>query len=203
MNHELEASSGSANSDRSDKPSRRVYTDEERHIALAAVDLNGGNVYRTAIALGIPARTLADWVKGDSRRQTENAAYFANGRKEKRGDLAAKIESVIHSAVESLPGKLEKATFSQTSVGIGILYDKLRMIHNADIDPDPGRELCRLLGINEKQLPDRLELKPGDEIPANFLQPVFDTELVNNPAQIEPASEPQSEPAKDEGIISP
>jgi hypothetical protein len=169
------------------------------------VDLNGGNVCRTAIALGIPARTLADWVKGDSRRQTEHAAYFADGRKEKRGDLVAKMESVIHSAVESLTGKLDKASFSQTSVGIGILVDKARILRQQD-PVDPRRELCQLLGINENQLPERLELNPGDEIPAMSLnddlrpmflnddrQLVYETELVPNPEELEPTTDANSE----------
>jgi hypothetical protein len=36
------------------------------------------------------------------------------------------------------------------------------------IDPDPDTELCRLLNINRSQLPERLQLNVGDEIPPEF-----------------------------------
>src|SRR5258705_8010994 len=137
-------SPGSANPDNPDKPSRRVYLDEDRYIALAAVDLNGGNVYRTAIALDIPARTLADWVDARSRRISENQEYFADGRREKRGDLAAKLEDKLHSVVESItPEVIAKATLAQRFVAIGIGVDKVRDMHRQGLEPDPATELCK------------------------------------------------------------
>jgi len=42
---------------------KTVYTDEDKFIALAAVHLNAGNVYRTAIALGIAETTLRRCVR--------------------------------------------------------------------------------------------------------------------------------------------
>ncbi len=43
---------------------RRVYSDEERATALAALDGNGGNRQRTARQLGIPRKTLATRASG-------------------------------------------------------------------------------------------------------------------------------------------
>lgn len=40
---------------------RRSYTPEQIAEALAALELNGGNVKRTAVALGIPRPTLILW----------------------------------------------------------------------------------------------------------------------------------------------
>jgi transposase-like protein len=40
---------------------RRVYTDEERAAALVELQASGGDIYRTAIRLGIPRATLARW----------------------------------------------------------------------------------------------------------------------------------------------
>ena len=152
------------------KPKRviRQYTDEDRYIALAAVDLNGGNVYRTAVALNIPAKTLDDWVKARIKRMETRAEEFAKGRNEKRGDLAAKLEDVAHTIVEAMPSKVAKATLSQSAVAVGIAIDKVRVLRSQGLEPDPEAELCRILGIHRSQLPDRLQLEPGDELPEGF-----------------------------------
>lgn len=63
---------------------------------------------------------------------------------------------------------IQKATLSQRGVFVGIGVDKLKMLLGQGIDPDPAAELCRLLNINRSQLPERLELAPGEEIPEGF-----------------------------------
>ena len=154
----------------SKKAVKTSYSDEARYIALAAVDLNGGNVYRTAVAIGIPASTLREWNEARHAR----AAEFAEGRKEKRGNLRDKIESTVHSIVEGItPEKIAKATLSQSFVAIGIGWDKIYGGQDQEID-DPAAELCRLLNINRAQLPEKLELLPGEEIPEGF-GPIFET----------------------------
>jgi hypothetical protein len=162
----------------------RQYTDEDRYIALAAVDLNGGNVYRTAVALDMPAKTLDDWVKARLKRMEERSVEFAKGRNEKRGDLAAKLEDVAHTIVEAMPGKVAKATLSQSAVALGITIDKVRLLRGQGLEPDPATELCKLLGIKRAQLPDRLELAPGEELPSGFAftGPVIDVQAEPVPA---------------------
>jgi len=164
----------------SKKAVKTSYSDEARYIALAAVDLNGGNVYRTAVAIGIPASTLREW--NDARHA--RAAEFAEGRKEKRGNLRDKIESTVHSIVEGItPEKIAKATLSQSFVAIGIGWDKIHSCQDEEIE-DPTAVLCRLLNLKPSQLPERLELEPGDEIPVQFFRllqgehPIIDTHLV-------------------------
>jgi transposase-like protein len=159
-------SSKLANTKREGKRVQRHYSDEDRYIALAAVDLNGGNVYRTSKALQIPHKTLEGWVKERGARQVA----LAEGRREKRGDLALKMEDVLHSIIESMPTKIEKATLSQSAVAVGVLTDKIRILRTLSLEPDPAVEICRLLNINRSQLPDRLELDPGDPIVAAFLR---------------------------------
>lgn len=141
----------------------RQYLDSEKFTAVAAVDLNGGNIHRSAIALAIPYRTLHDWVQARDNRLPP----FGDGSlvKERRGDLATKMESLLHSLVEAMPAKIEKATLSQTAVTTGIVFDKLRIARGQGLEPDPAMELCRLLGINRSQLPPTLKLEEGEEIP--------------------------------------
>lgn len=133
----------------------RQYSDQDKYIALAAVDLNGGNVYRTAIALGLPASTLRDW---DNARKAKPEEFTAPVQ-EKRGDLAAKLEDKLHSVVESItPDVIEKATLSQRGVFIGIAADKIPTMRAKALHPDFESELCALIGVNRQQLPDHIDL---------------------------------------------
>lgn len=189
----------------SEQRRKAVYSDEDKFVALAAVDLNGGNVYRTAVAIGIPASTLKGWVESRRLRQEQ----FAELRKEKRGDLAAKVEALAHSALEAAadPAKVAKATFLQLTTGSAILLDKLRILRGQGLDPDPAAELCRLLNINRSQLPDRLELQPGEEIPPEFAGPIIETQPHPSiPNSFEPESinlEPIPEAHHPDCLINP
>jgi len=143
----------------------RDYSESDRYSALAAFDMYGGNYHRTSIAYKVPVSTLRAWVKARAAR----GEGPSNLERERRGSLAAKLESKIHDVVESItPEVIQKATLSQRGVFIGIGVDKLKMLFGQGIDPDPAAELCRLLNINRTQLPEKLELLPGDEIPEGF-----------------------------------
>jgi hypothetical protein len=158
----------------------RDYSLEDKFIALAAVDLNGGNVYRTPALLRFPTPPFMAGLK-----TVRQAPSFYRSSKEKSGDLAIKMESVIHSSVEAMPSKIPKATLSQTAITTGILVDKVRILRGEGLEPDPAAELCRLLNINRAQLPDRLELKPGDVIPLSFSSP---SDTLSKPNQTPKAS---------------
>jgi len=65
------------------------------------------------------------------------------------------------------------------------------MLRGEGLEPDPAMELCRLLNINRSQLPERLELQPGEEIPPGF-GPIINivqesnsetSEIAGNPSQ--------------------
>lgn len=179
----------------SGKPKRQVthYSDEDKEVALATVDLCMGNVFRAALACNIPRKTLEGWVKSRDEELDLNLAARLDKR---RGDLASKMEYILHSALDSMLAKLPKATFSQTAVGIGILTDKIRLLRGQGLEPDPATELCKLLGINRTELPERLELGPGDELPSGFgfAGPVIDAELEHStPVQSEPTYHPHAQ----------
>src|SRR5260370_36883841 len=133
------------------RASPRQYSDEERYIALATVDLCAGNVHRAAIAAGIPATTLYDWVHERTKRQQD----FTEGRREKRGDLAAKMASIVHSLVESMPAKIGRATLSQVAVSTGILVDKVRLLRGQASAEEPATHLSPPLTTTPTQSPIR------------------------------------------------
>jgi len=174
------------------KSKRQVtqYSDEDKEIALATVDLCAGNVFRAALACNIPRKTLEGWVKSRDEELDLNLAARLDKR---RGDLATKMEYILHSALDSMLAKLPKATFSQTAVGIGILTDKIRLLRGQGLEPDPATELCKLLGINRTELPERLELGPGEELPSGFgfAGPVIEAEF--EPVHSEPTYHPHAQ----------
>ena len=81
---------------------RRGYNDEEKAMALAALDANGGNVYRTALQLGIPDSTLDGWAK---ERGVSPAVHAL--REVKKGTLAEKFDEVAHMALDLTIDDLE------------------------------------------------------------------------------------------------
>jgi transposase-like protein len=180
---------------------KKVYKDysaEDKYTALAALDINGGNIYRTAIAYDLPYSTLYGWAKEREARGGGPSKL----EKEKRGNLASKLEDKIHSVVESItPAVIRKATLSQRGVFIGIGVDKLKMLLGQGIDPDPAAELCRLLNLNRAQLPPALQLEPGEEIPEAFGQIINTVPSASKPNSFEPEKPESDDNAKDKALM--
>lgn len=142
------------------------YSAEDKFTVLAAYDIMGANIYRVAIAYGVPYSTLYGWVKEREARGGGPSKL----EREKRGSLAAKLEDKVHSVVESItPEVIGKASLAQRGVFIGIGLDKLRILRSEELEPDPAVVLCQILGITREQLPDSLRLEPGEEVPEDFL----------------------------------
>jgi len=75
----------------------------------------GGNYHRTSIAYNVPVSTLRAWVKARAAR----GEGPSNLERERRGSLAAKLESKVHDVVESItPEVIRNATLSQRGVFI-------------------------------------------------------------------------------------
>lgn len=102
---------------------KRRYSDEDKATALAALDANGGNVLKTARALKIPHKTLDEWAKG--RNQVPEVADLRN---EKKGELSARYEAVIHELVDVLADKRANASLKDVATAIGILTDKMQLL---------------------------------------------------------------------------
>lgn len=167
----------------------RDWTDEDKYTALAALDINAGNVYRTAIAYGIPESTLRTW-------RDERAARGGGPSKlerEKRGNLRAKMESALHSLVESIPAKISKATLSQAAVATGILTDKIRLLRSTE-DDNPTIELCRILGCSPDELPPSLQISDPEPPDPSIIETQANP---NNPDSYEPALVVQHDPCDD------
>ena len=107
----------------------RQYSDADKAAALTSLDLNEGNVYRTAKQLAIPNKTLEEWASG--RRISPEVAQF---RQHKKAELRARLESVLDRLLQGMeaPGaleaKLDKASLRDVATSVGILIDKIQLL---------------------------------------------------------------------------
>lgn len=99
------------------KKSRRRYSDDFRATALAGLAAKGGNVDRTAKALGIPAKTLEHWSKGVN-------PVPANLGEQKKEELAEAMESFIRRLIGVDLEKFEQMNFRDFGITLGIATDK-------------------------------------------------------------------------------
>ena len=103
--------------------SKRQYSDREKAAALAFLDFNGGNVERSAKALGIPRVTLLDWSKG--RKQHPEVSDLRHEKKEQISEL---IERAVREMIQGSAGKVADANLSQVWTSIGIAVDKMQLL---------------------------------------------------------------------------
>lgn len=102
--------------------SRVQYLDEEKASALALLAVFGGNVKRTARALGIPRTTLTAWARGrGTNAGVTKQCHF------KKEALADKFEEVARKMLEAAtdPAKIEAASLLDLWRAIGICVDRL------------------------------------------------------------------------------
>jgi len=90
---------------------------------VLAVRNNGGDVAATSRQLGIPDRTLRQWVDGD--RQT-NALILSDAY---RGDLAAAFRDAAWMFLRNAVGKADKAPFNHLMTGVAIAFEKMRLMN--------------------------------------------------------------------------
>ena len=102
--------------------SKRIYSDEEKGAALAALDANKGNVHGTARLLGIPDSTLDEWARGRNQ-----SAAVPNMRERKKGELAEKFDEVAHMLLDATTDDAEgvqRTGVRDRMVAAGVAVDK-------------------------------------------------------------------------------
>jgi hypothetical protein len=108
--------------------SKRQYSDNDKALALATLDANGGDVSKTSKTLKMPRKTLEDWSKG--RKVCGDVAEM---RHVKKKELAEKLEEVAHA----LTGNILKRAESELSIlvpmrdiatSLGIVVDKMQLL---------------------------------------------------------------------------
>jgi transposase-like protein len=118
---------------------KRQYSDEEKALALVALDFNGGNLHRTARELSIPRETLEAWPAG--RNQHPDVAK----KRQLAGDnIAERLEEIIRDALDHItPEKMQQATLLQLARAVGLFVDKMLMLRGCRCGAARGRRGLR------------------------------------------------------------
>lgn len=103
---------------------KRNYTDEEKAAAVAAVAANGGNVKGTADKLGIPPKTLENWLK-----QT-TCPHIANIGEQKKASLAIQLKALAEKLVGIAEKKAESLNAKDAMIAAAVAIDKARLLEN-------------------------------------------------------------------------
>jgi transposase-like protein len=103
---------------------RQQYTDQAKAAAFAALEVNDGNVKRTARELGLPISTLRKWRDDWEANKNLPAAedlFVATG------DFLEDAERVRNLALTVLESKLQagQGTVAQVATVLGVLDDKI------------------------------------------------------------------------------
>jgi hypothetical protein len=112
--------------ERTQRKSRPRRGDEERALALAALDANAGNVARTARELALPRKTLEGWARGRTRPPP------AQLRHQKREQLADALEAVVRrllGVAAAAPIQIKTAAdLVKVMTAAGIAIDKMLLL---------------------------------------------------------------------------
>lgn len=104
---------------------RRQYSDNDKAAALAALDANNGNVYKTARQLGIGRTTLENWARG--RGVNHDVPEL---RRVKKTELADTLEQVAETYAAHLlePTTIMKTSAKDAAITVGTAIDKMRLL---------------------------------------------------------------------------
>lgn len=168
----------------------RHYTIDEIATALAVVAACDGNVYKAAKQIGMPSRTLRNWVNGEKRKKQEQAAgvLLPDGQAVVGGE-GGSISPAVGQALPLLAGKrksladrlddiawkivgtvkradIQAAPVNQRMVALGIAIDKSRLLRGepGQITADataPAPDLSRLSTAERDALEDLLAKAEG------------------------------------------
>lgn len=154
---------------------RRVYTDKDRAAVYAELTVNGGNVKRTARALGIPHPTVGRWKQQWAREGVpeevttvvaEVTSDFLTNATRTRDKLLVKLEQMVDN---------DAVNAREVTTALGVLTDKIRAYENIPNQrvehtfqlppPDQIRELFAgaVIGVVEAAKVRAAEIESGEE----------------------------------------
>lgn len=107
----------------------REYSDDEKAAAMAALAAQGGDIGATARSLGIPAKTLRNWSKGQHLSPLASATAVI-----KKARLSDAIEDVLWFFLPHFEKKVPEASMGSLATAFGILTDKMRLLRGEAIN---------------------------------------------------------------------
>ncbi len=114
---------------------RRQYSDNDKALALATLDAQGGDVSKAARVLQIPGSTLADWSK--HRGINKDIPML---RDVKKRELGAKLEDIAHALsgnilIHAGSPDAARGSLKEMAVALGIVIDKMQVLRGMPSAP--------------------------------------------------------------------
>lgn len=126
---------------------RRQFSDKDKAAALAVLDANNGNVFKTAKQLNIGRTTLEGWSKG--RGINHDVPEL---RQHKKDEISQRLVEIVHKLIDAMPDKITDANLQQVSTSIGIAVEKIQLL---DGDPTERNEIVDH-GLNDSDRASRI-----------------------------------------------
>ena len=102
----------------------RQYSDDDKAVALAVLEVNKGDYSRTARQCNVPRQHLQRWVRGEG--VNDAVQEIVQG---KRGDLANRFEARAHEFLDAVtPEKIAEAGLRDLMTSAAIATDKMRLL---------------------------------------------------------------------------
>jgi transposase-like protein len=125
---------------------QRSYSEDDKASALALLDSNGGNVFRTAKLLNMPRATLQEWRDGRGIN-----SEVTTSRQVKKGELSARYESAVHELLDALSRKIARASLKDIAWAAGVFTDKMRAL-DGEVEPYPFAGLPPLTPEQQRRI---------------------------------------------------
>ncbi len=104
---------------------RRQYSDREKAEALALLDANGGNLYRTAQELNIPRTSLQQWAQGQGI-----SADVPLLRHQKTLEYGTRFGELMEMILDSVtPEDLARASLKDKFISAAVAFDKRQLAY--------------------------------------------------------------------------
>lgn len=146
---------------------QRSYSDEEKAYLIlmcqaAGYPHNEGAIRRVAREQKVKERTLYRWMQMGVSTDEVRREAVGEIVEQKKLQLTEMLENALRAAVESLPDKIDEATYKDTGVVIGILTDKLQLLNGQPTESIDAQITFIRRGIST--LPEHLASSPATSI---------------------------------------
>lgn len=161
----------------------RTYDDVTRANALAVLAACNGNIALASRETGIPARTLASW------REKPMSGSLRTAVAVREQLLGQSLERLLWRLLRSAKGKIKDAKLPAVLNGIGVLFDRWRLIRTQPTsdtgDVSGGLDLSRLSSDQLRQLMELVELAGGDRAALGLDSPIVVGHIANGPNDLD------------------
>ena len=168
---------------------KRVYSDDDKAGVLAILDINDGNVKRTARDTGVAEQTIRDWKKSWERVGVPVAVQATLPAA--LADFSDTAERIRGLMLDSLEAKVlnDELSGRDLVVGIGVLTDKLRISRGeatsrtettVEHTVSPEKLAVQVQALLEESLRAGL-LRDGEIVDAEWKEQAAQAELVTAP----------------------